>query len=84
MEPTMAKSPVDPLEVGSTADGLSPRRIDDVQVDDEEEHAAQLAASQSPDGSAPRASAAIASAAQQRRVKGQKQTPLTLPSSMPT
>eukprot|EP00971_Amphidinium_carterae_P028126 553829-Amphidinium_carterae.1 len=48
-----------------------------------EAHAAQLAASQSADGSAPSASAAIASAAQ-RKLKGQKQTTTTLQSSMPT
>eukprot|EP00971_Amphidinium_carterae_P026314 519085-Amphidinium_carterae.1 len=61
MEPIMAKSPDDPFEVGSTIDGLSPRRLDNVQVDDNEEHAAQLAAS---------ASAAVAAAATfQRQVK---------------
>eukprot|EP00971_Amphidinium_carterae_P283698 5632154-Amphidinium_carterae.1 len=38
--PILAKSPVGALEVGSTADGLSPRRLDDVLVDDEEDDAA--------------------------------------------
>eukprot|EP00971_Amphidinium_carterae_P042461 834765-Amphidinium_carterae.1 len=38
--PIMAKPPADPLEVGSTIDGLSPRRLDDVEVDDEENDAA--------------------------------------------
>eukprot|EP00971_Amphidinium_carterae_P164231 3255819-Amphidinium_carterae.1 len=81
--PMMNGSPRDPLEVGSTADGLSPRRLDDVQVDDEA-HAAQVAATQSADKSTPSASAAIASAAQQRRVKGQKQTPTVVPPVMPS
>eukprot|EP00971_Amphidinium_carterae_P129304 2561094-Amphidinium_carterae.1 len=47
-------------------------------------HAAQLAASQSSDGSVPSASAAIASAAQRKLQKNQKQPLSTLPSSMPT
>eukprot|EP00971_Amphidinium_carterae_P126899 2514315-Amphidinium_carterae.1 len=53
MEPIMAKLPADPLKVGSTVDGLSPRRLDDVLVDDKEAHAAQLAASQFSDGTTP-------------------------------
>eukprot|EP00971_Amphidinium_carterae_P104251 2064675-Amphidinium_carterae.1 len=69
MEPIMAKSPADPFEVGSTVDGLSPRRLDDVLVDNEKSHAAQLAASQFSDGTTLSASAAIATAAQQRQVK---------------
>eukprot|EP00971_Amphidinium_carterae_P084121 1665238-Amphidinium_carterae.1 len=32
--PVMAKSSADPLEIGSTIDGLSPRRLGDVEVDD--------------------------------------------------
>eukprot|EP00971_Amphidinium_carterae_P107826 2134961-Amphidinium_carterae.1 len=66
--PITTKSSIDPPEVGSTADGLSPRRHDEVEEDDEA-HAAQVAANQSADGSVPSASAAIASAAQHRRVK---------------
>eukprot|EP00971_Amphidinium_carterae_P171358 3397036-Amphidinium_carterae.1 len=81
--PMVTESTEDPLEVGSTFDGLSPRHLDDVPVDDEDD-AAQLVASQSSDGSAHSASAAIASAAHQRKMKGQKQSPPTLPSSMPT
>eukprot|EP00971_Amphidinium_carterae_P149208 2958454-Amphidinium_carterae.1 len=76
------ESTEDPLEVGSTAAGLSPRNLDDVPEDDNDD-AAQLVASQSSEGSALSASAAIASAAQ-RKLKGQKQSTPILPSSMPT
>eukprot|EP00971_Amphidinium_carterae_P216259 4292870-Amphidinium_carterae.1 len=52
--PLKNKPPIDSPEVGSTADGLSPRRLDEVE-DADEAHAAQVAANQSADKSAPSA-----------------------------
>eukprot|EP00971_Amphidinium_carterae_P051950 1022578-Amphidinium_carterae.1 len=64
--PPMSTLPIpsaDSLETGTVADGLSPRNLDDVQLDENE---AQIAANQSADGSAASASEAIASAVQRR------------------